>query len=712
MKQARTGVFLCQGGRKRAESPEYKRLRCTAEAAAGDGPVYEITQACQAEGAAAVVRLAREHELDSFILGACPLATSGGPLQRELIQAGLDPGAVQVLDLCRKPQEGLGECLVVDDGPKALGQALAAQARFQPLERRLKEVCTTVLVLGQGLLALEAARDLARSGYPVILLVPGKRLAPPQPLLGPRAAVRAAELARELEGREQVEIMTRGQLLSLAGSAGDFQARLLDGQGGRHRRRLGAVLVAQGPPLELNQEGLGLEPGPRVKSLAELVSLAGAPEHLRQVTGSDAPRIALVLGLARESGPLELRAACRIGLELVRERGAEVALLVGNLKVAAPDLEMLSQELRSQGAPLFKLEAGGLRGQAGVDGVKLAFHEDILDRDLELHFDLVALDQMAAPDDDYRRLARALGLVVQGDGCLQPEALNALPTGSRRAGVFLLGPARGLYDLDSGLDQVREAVGRVRRLLRGGEVWLEADRVRVDRKRCTICLTCVRVCPQGAMRFRERRPFYNPLACTGCGTCAAECPMDAIQLVNLDDDRFLAEIEAAVTGVSPGLTLETGRELAVFACANSAGRALSAARLAGRSWPAGARLIQVPCAGKIDPLYLLDALRQGFDQVLVLSCHQDACYSLEGSSWLRWRVEHLGRLLAEAGYDPGRIQLEGVAPAMAEEVMDLVEQALQKTREQEPSPLKAGARVRDLLERFTVSMDADYTIRA
>jgi len=301
--------------------------------------------------------------------------------------------------------------------------------------------------------------------------------------------------------------------------------------------------------------------------------------------------------------------------------------------------------------------------------------------------------------------------VVQGDGSLQPQAVNALPTGSRRAGVFLLGPARGGYDLETLDDQVREAVSGVRRLLGRGEVWLEADRVRVDRKRCTICLTCVRVCPQGAMRFRERRPYYNPLACTGCGTCAAECPMDAIQLVNLDDDRFRAEIQAAVSKVSPGLAPESGRELAVFACANSAGRALAAARLAGRSWPAGARLIQVPCAGKIDPLYLLDALRQGFDRVLVLSCHQDACYSLEGSSWLNWRVEHLQRLLAEAGYDAERLQVEGVAPGMGSEVMDLVEQALRETREQEPSPLKAGARVRELLERFTVSMDNDYTIR-
>ncbi len=712
MKRARTGVFLCQGGRQRAESPEYKRLRCTAEAAAGGGPVYEITQACQAEGAAAVVRLAREHRLDSFILGACPLATSGGPLQRELIQAGLDPGVVQVLDLCRKPEEGLGECRVVDDGHKALGQALAAQARFQPLQRQLREVCTTVLVLGQGLVALQAARDLARSGYPVILLSPGKRLAPPQPLLGPGAAARAAQLLSELEGLEQVEIIRRGRLLFLGGSAGDFQARLLDGQGGRHRRRLGAVLVAQGPPLTLNRGDLGLEPGPRVKSLAELVSLAGAPEHLRRVAGSDSPRVALVLGLGRESDPLQLGAACSTGLELIREHGARVALLAGNLKVAAPELEALSQELRSQGAPLFKLETGALRGQAGEQGVRLAFHEDILDQDLELEFDLVALDQVPAGDDDYRSLARALGLALQEDGYLQSRAVNALPIDSRRAGVFLLGPARGPYHLDSGLDQVREAVGRVRRLLAGGELWLEADRVRVDRKRCTICLTCVRVCPRGAMRFRERRPYYNPLACTGCGTCAAECPMDAIQLLNLEDGRFQAEIQAAVGGVSPGLALETGRELAVFACANSAGRALAAARLAGRSWPAGARLIQVPCAGKIDPLYLLDALRRGFDRVLVLSCHQDACYSLEGSSWLRWRVEHLKRLLAEADYDPGRIQLEGVAPAMAGEVMDLVEDALGKTREQEASPLKAGARVRDLLVRFTVSMDADYTIRA
>ena len=100
---ARVGVFLCQGGHGRAESLDYKRLRWAAQTDGVHG-VYEITQACQDSGAEAMARLAREHGLDSILLGACPLAGSSGPWRRVLKQLGLDSGLVGTVDLCRKPE--------------------------------------------------------------------------------------------------------------------------------------------------------------------------------------------------------------------------------------------------------------------------------------------------------------------------------------------------------------------------------------------------------------------------------------------------------------------------------------------------------------------------------------------------------------------------------------------------------------------------------
>lgn len=705
----RLAVFLCQGGHRGEPSLDFKRLRWTAEARGY--PVWEITQACGQEGAAAVARMAREAGLDSFILGACPLAAQGGPLGGELARAGLPVDMALHLDLCQKPQGASGQCQVSDGGQQALGQALICQEARPVPEFQDREVERRVLVLGSGLLALTVARGLLHSGYPVLLLTPGRRLAPPEPLLGPAAMAEAADLARVLEADPNLEVVPRGQLIRLAGSAGAFQATVLDHQMRRLHRGLGAVVVTQGPPTRLNCGATGLEPGPRVVSLDELLGWLSSPEHFRKkVPVAGPPRVGLAVGLGREASPMSLRAACQAGQALVRELGAQVTLFTGQAKMAAADLEELTQETRGLGVIFVKFTDSRPRASALPQGLGLCYQEEILGREFCQPLDVLAVDQVPAPDEAWLGLARALGLAVAGDGCLQPDQVNALPVASARAGVFVVGPACGAWDLPASLDQAGIALASVRLLLGQGWARVQAGTVRVDRRRCTICLTCVRVCPQQAMGRLERRPVANPLACTGCGTCASECPMEAIQIAGQDDQRYQREIGAAVCKSPSGLQSGLEQEILVFACANSAGRALAGARLQGRPWPAGVRLVQVPCAGKVDPAYVLGAFQEGLDGVLILGCHPDACYSLTGSTWASHRVPHLARLLKEAGYDSRRLSSAGVAPNMQNQAMDLLEQTHRRIAELGPNPLKVEARVRDFLARFTVRIDETYAI--
>jgi coenzyme F420-reducing hydrogenase delta subunit/Pyruvate/2-oxoacid:ferredoxin oxidoreductase delta subunit len=293
---------------------------------------------------------------------------------------------------------------------------------------------------------------------------------------------------------------------------------------------------------------------------------------------------------------------------------------------------------------------------------------------------------------------------------LQPTQVNALPAFTGRGGVLVAGPAQGSRDLLTTLDQVQEALWQVRRLLGKGQTQVQGGIVKVDRKVCALCLTCVRVCPQGAMGRVERRPVANPLICTACGTCAAECPMNAIQLLNQEDQRNQAEIKA---GLSTASALAQGglkQELLVLACANSAGLALREVRAHGAAWPEEARLVQVPCAGKIDPEQVLLALREGFDAVLVLACHEQACYSLTGNTWASYRLDHLRSILAESGFPAERLMTASVAPNMGRQALELIEKSLELGRERGPSPLKIEARIRDLLSPYTMQMDRSYTI--
>lgn len=66
-------------------------------------------------------------------------------------------------------------------------------------------------------------------------------------------------------------------------------------------------------------------------------------------------------------------------------------------------------------------------------------------------------------------------------------------------------------------------------LPRAGALWGE---VVVDTERCTLCLSCVGACPEGALLDNPERPQLRFIEknCVQCGLCATTCPEQAIQL--------------------------------------------------------------------------------------------------------------------------------------------------------------------------------------
>jgi coenzyme F420-reducing hydrogenase delta subunit/glycine cleavage system H lipoate-binding protein/NAD-dependent dihydropyrimidine dehydrogenase PreA subunit/formylmethanofuran dehydrogenase subunit D len=175
----------------------------------------------------------------------------------------------------------------------------------------------------------------------------------------------------------------------------------------------------------------------------------------------------------------------------------------------------------------------------------------------------------------------------------------------------------------------------------------------VDRGKCVLCLTCLRLCPHGAITW-DNRAIINELACQGCGICASQCPNEAIQVQNCTDAQMTCLLEAFDPTLSP--------RIVAFMCRNSAWEAYqTAVKFQAASLPLGFTPIKVPCAGKVDPDYLLRAFNAGAEGVLVLSCPQDNCKSSHGNLCAERDVEQVQGLLAEAGVDPNRLLFHSLA---------------------------------------------------
>jgi F420-non-reducing hydrogenase iron-sulfur subunit len=88
------------------------------------------------------------------------------------------------------------------------------------------------------------------------------------------------------------------------------------------------------------------------------------------------------------------------------------------------------------------------------------------------------------------------------------------------------------------------------------------------------------------------------------------------------------------------------------------------ADLAGTSrmqYPADVRIVRVPCSGRVNPMHIVAALRQGVDGVLVSGCHPGDCHYLAGNYLARRRFAMLQRYLEYVGIEPGRVQFSWVS---------------------------------------------------
>ncbi|UCB50133.1 MAG: hydrogenase iron-sulfur subunit [Deltaproteobacteria bacterium] len=86
----------------------------------------------------------------------------------------------------------------------------------------------------------------------------------------------------------------------------------------------------------------------------------------------------------------------------------------------------------------------------------------------------------------------------------------------------------------------------------------------------------------------------------------------------------------------------------------------TAADLAGTSrliYPPNVRLIRMMCTGMVDPKYVIKALLEGADAVLISGCHPGDCHYINGNFKARRRVKLLKEILPRFGLDERRLKL-------------------------------------------------------
>ncbi len=607
----RTGIFFCNCEGKFSDSLDFNAIKKQIQLDAGE-IVQEVPGLCKDEGQYRLSKSIGAAALNGLVIAGCREDRLNKHCLHTARQHGIGAEKltfVNLQDLCVN---------VHPPGPELNGKAarMTQQALvYQRLQSDigLTEIAVTpvVLVIGSGDAARLAAQELVGQ-QPVAVLGSADRVRVP-----------GATYYEDCK-LERVE-----------GNVGSFLASL-QGPRGKTQLQAGGIVLALETP-KMIDPCLGIVPQPGILPLSQISSVTEQNWSTHTV--------AFLLGDGENQALDSSAQALNQALEL-RKYGAQVEFFYRHMQVAGEGLERVYRLARKQGVK-FNRYHGHIDVHTNVLGITLKYCDASLPlpKTARVLVDYLFCGEVYFPSPEGPELARLLQVDLGPDGFFQTENVHLLPGKSNRPGIYFVGPChRPACAMDSLIEAQLVAADLAQ--FAEGPITVAPLQAAVDAEKCALCLTCYRTCAHKAVEidYGSKCARINPLACQRCGTCAAECPAKAIELPRFSDKQLLSQLELA------------GKVVA-FACENSGYPAAELAGLLKRQYPVAVELIKVPCAGKIDALYILRALEQGAWGVLLLACHPGGCKSLTGNTRAQARMTRLKELVSQAGLSPHRVHV-------------------------------------------------------
>ncbi|KFO67535.1 hypothetical protein ER57_09950 [Smithella sp. SCADC] len=107
------------------------------------------------------------------------------------------------------------------------------------------------------------------------------------------------------------------------------------------------------------------------------------------------------------------------------------------------------------------------------------------------------------------------------------------------------------------------------------------------------------------------------------------------------------------------------------------------ADLAGISriqYPPNVRVIRVPCTGRINPFYIVKALQEGADGVLVSGCHPGECHYISGNLVARRKFAMLKSFLNYIGIEGDRTMFTWVSASEGDRFAQVIKGVTAKVK--------------------------------
>ncbi len=137
----------------------------------------------------------------------------------------------------------------------------------------------------------------------------------------------------------------------------------------------------------------------------------------------------------------------------------------------------------------------------------------------------------------------------------------------------------------------------------------------------------------------------------------------------------------------------------------------TAADLAGTArmvYAPNVRVVRIMCSGRLDPQFVLAALREGADGVLIGGCHPGDCHYQEGNYKALRRFTLLKSLLKSMGIEQERVRLEWIAASEGDKVQRVINEMTETVRQL--GPLRLEPTIYNLIEDSLLKIPETATL--
>jgi coenzyme F420-reducing hydrogenase delta subunit len=116
------------------------------------------------------------------------------------------------------------------------------------------------------------------------------------------------------------------------------------------------------------------------------------------------------------------------------------------------------------------------------------------------------------------------------------------------------------------------------------------------------------------------------------------------------------------------------------------------------------------CSGRVDPSFVIQALKTGLDGVIVMGCHLGDCHYIDGNYEAEMKFATLQKLLEPTGL-VNRIRLEWVSASEGVRFGEVIKDFTEQIRSLGPSPLRDKENSKPLIEDLNAMEDVVQNFR-